>query len=93
MHSWGCEVCVATMGELGSIAIAENEICSFQPAVVDALDTLGAGDSFSAGFLMQWLRQNNSSTRRKLEVCLREGAKLAAQTCMVHGAFGYPTSL
>ena len=93
MRSWGCEVCVATMGELGSIAIAENEICSFQPAVVDALDTLGAGDSFSAGFLMQWLRQNNSSTHRKLEACLREGAKLAAQTCMVHGAFGYPTSL
>ena len=93
MHTWGCKVCVATMGEFGSIAITENEACSFQPEVVDALDTLGAGDSYAAGFLMQWLRQNDSSMHRKLEACLREGAKLAAQTCMVHGAFGYPTSL
>ena len=53
MHTWGCKVCVATMGEFGSIAITENEACSFQPEVVDALDTLGAGDSFAAGFLMQ----------------------------------------
>lgn len=86
MHTWGCKVCVATMGEFGSIAITENEACSFQPEVVDALDTLGAGDSFAAGFLMQWLRQNDSSImHRKLEACLREGGEISSSD--LHGAW------
>ena len=55
------------------------------------MDTLGAGDSFAAGFLMRYLELKTSGACSKpyLRQCMEAGAELSAQTCMVHGAFGF----
>lgn len=67
----GCTV-VVTCGAEGAKARA-NERTMQQPAVpVEPVDAVGAGDSFNAGFLAQYLRD------RPLEVCLRYGVLAGA---------------
>ena len=53
------------------------------PKPVDAIDTLGAGDSFTTAFLLSLL------DGEKIETAMEKGAEFAAKTCMVRGAFGY----
>lgn len=47
-----------------------------------ALDTLGAGDSFAAAFLLSLLDTED------IETSMEAGAQFAADTCMINGAFG-----
>jgi sugar/nucleoside kinase (ribokinase family) len=44
------------MGEKGAIATDGFEYCSSQVFEVPVKDTLGAGDSFAAGFITAWTR-------------------------------------
>ncbi|KXZ17685.1 hypothetical protein AXI59_00095 [Bacillus nakamurai] len=52
-------------------------------AVADIIDTLGAGDSFIAGFLTGFFEHQD------IRHALEEAARTAAKTCGVFGAFGY----
>ena len=58
---------VMKRGERGALARKGREILEALPPKVEAVDTIGAGDSFDAGFLHQFIRG------AKLEECLRFG--------------------
>jgi len=95
----GCTVVIATMGSEGAW-LYDGERTLFQkPQSVDAVDTLGAGDSFAAGFLVNYLHEtlnnegrtnaNPASREDAYRQALLSGSVFAAQSCMVRGAFGY----
>ncbi len=59
----------------------------FQPALpVEPVDTMGAGDSAIAAFMLSYL------AGAEIPHCLETAATFAAQTCRVAGSFGYGVS-
>lgn len=77
MVSNGMKIAVATFGEDGSLAWDGKEFyrCGIYPAKV--VNTVGAGDSFIAGFLYGIL------TKKSVDECLKEGAKISAKVVSV----------
>lgn len=53
------------------------------PDSVDAVDTMGAGDSYITAFLLSFLKKGN------IQDAMAEGSRVAAQSCLVEGSFGY----
>lgn len=79
----GAEVAVATRGRGGALALDHGRL-RFQPSVAThVVDTLGAGDSFIARFLVGYLGGEDRGTT------LAAAAEEAARTCASYGAFGY----
>jgi len=60
-------IVVVKRGPGGALAAAAGKLVSAAPVEVDAVDPVGAGDSFDAGFLYQYLRGAD------LETCLAWG--------------------
>lgn len=89
IHAAGCKTVIATMGGRGVIVWDGEQLLPFQPHLVKAVDTLGAGDSFAAGFLTAWCAQRAEKKQPDLLACMEAGAALSAKTCMVRGAFGH----
>lgn len=85
-HAKGCKVAVATRGSLGAISYDGGRSYSQAPEMVEAVDTLGAGDSFAAAFLVSYLQD------RDIQKAMRTGAGSSAKTCLVNGAFGHGIS-
>lgn len=84
--SKGCRLVMATRGSAGSVAFDGKQYYHQSPRLVDAVDTLGAGDSFAAAFLLAMLEGES------IERAMERGAEFAAKTCMVNGAFGHGIS-
>lgn len=80
--SKGCRLAVVTRGKQGSVVYDGMRFYSHVPTPVDAVDTLGAGDSFAAAFLLSFL------DTEQIETSMEAGARFAAETCMINGAFG-----
>ncbi|MFR8016273.1 MAG: PfkB family carbohydrate kinase [Clostridiaceae bacterium] len=62
--SEGCKIAVATMGKRGSLAFDGKKYYRQIPKPVDAIDTLGAGDSFTTAFLLstfRWRKNRDSN--------------------------------
>lgn len=74
----GMKVAVATFGELGSLAYDGRQFVQFGvvPAA-EVVNTVGAGDSFIAGFLYQYMKGAS------LEACLKQGATVASNVVQV----------
>lgn len=91
IYSLGSKIAVGTLGSKGALLYNGTSFFSQSPKLVDAVDTLGAGDSFITAFLLSYL--GNLSDINNEEQLIREsmqlGAEFAAKTCMVEGAFGY----
>lgn len=87
-HKNGTEIAGITLGEKGAIFSQRGERF-FQPIKPAAkiVDTMGAGDSFIAGFLTRFYDINDMKT------ALDYAADRAANTCSFYGAFGYPHPL
>ena len=83
MASLSCKIVVATRGGLGSMIFDGHEFYMQAPHKVEAVDTLGAGDSFATAFLMAILSGKSVSEAGEA------GAEFASKTCMVNGAFGH----
>lgn len=83
IHSLGTPYVVVTRGSTGVMMSHKGEI--YEKGIVEAnvIDTLGAGDSFIAGFLTSYL--DNQSIQDALEYASHR----ASRTCEVNGAFGY----
>lgn len=96
MHAYGCRIVIATMGSRGAVAFDGTIMQYHRPEAVKPLDTLGAGDAMTAGFLMHFLTEKENApadqrftvTPELLYDCLASGARLAAKCCLVYGAFG-----
>jgi fructoselysine 6-kinase len=77
----GARIAVVTRGALGSIASDGIRLAETGSAPVVALDTLGAGDTFIAGFIEAYLRG------LELGACLAAGRDAAVATCRHLGGF------
>jgi fructoselysine 6-kinase len=77
----GPRAAVATLGEHGSIAFDGHGFTSFGIIPVEVVDTMGAGDSFIAGFL------RGVAHGWDLPNCLRLGAESASETLKYMGAW------
>lgn len=97
----GAGVCLAaaTRGSRGTLLFDGEARRRCAPKLVDAVDTLGAGDSFAAALLVSLGRSLERDGRQMwgradwLASALPEAMELAAEfsakTCLVDGAFGY----
>jgi fructoselysine 6-kinase len=83
----GPSVIVATRGSAGACALQGGTMHMHPIEPVDAVDTLGAGDGFVAGFLLAY------GSGLGIDAALARGAKLAAQVCGFKGAFGHGTPI
>jgi fructoselysine 6-kinase len=87
IHNLGTPFVIITRGSKGVVMSHENKRYSQGIEEAKVIDTLGAGDSFIAGFLTS---QFNGLS---IEDSLKAAAKIAAKTCEVNGAFGYGKQL
>ncbi|RLE54907.1 MAG: hypothetical protein DRJ26_01405 [Candidatus Methanomethylicota archaeon] len=62
----GPQAVIITRGSMGVEVWTEAEKFSISPIKVDVVDTTGAGDSFSAGFI--WALLNGENLRRAVEI-------------------------
>jgi fructoselysine 6-kinase len=81
----GAGLAIVTMGRGGAMALGEGETAWVAARPVSVLDTLGAGDSFAAGFIAA--RLGGAALRE----CLEAGAAAAAAACAHWG--GFPQTL
>lgn len=72
---------IATLGENGSIAFDGEQFYKCGIEAVKVADTMGAGDSYIAGFLYALFQ------RLSIEECMRAGAHSAAVTLSYRGAW------
>lgn len=94
IHQRGCRYVIASRGKNGSVFSDGDHLFTHPAYLVEALDTLGAGDSFLTAFLLsfvEWLEGNHDPSELESAVmaAMDAGSKFSAKTCMVHGAFGH----
>ncbi|WP_426449588.1 fructoselysine 6-kinase [Paenibacillus sp. S-38] len=77
----GAKIAVATLGENGSLAYDGVQFYRCGVEQVNVVDTMGAGDSFIAGFLHARLQG------RPVQECMEAGARTAAKTIGYFGAW------
>ncbi|MNC74191.1 Fructosamine kinase FrlD [compost metagenome] len=77
---------VATRGGDRSIAYDGASFYYQTPELIEAVDTMGAGDSYITAFLMSMIKDGD------IQAAMREGSRLAAKSCMVEGSFGFGAS-
>lgn len=83
VHHLGVKVVGVTRGAAPALFSELGERFEQLPESVQVLDTMGAGDSFIAGFLTSY------HEHREMEKALKQAARSAAITCGCYGAFGY----
>lgn len=82
----GPEVIVITRGAKPAFLLTAKESFYAQPQKINVVDTMGAGDSFIAGFLVDYLSKNN------LQKAAKAACSNAAVTCQLSGGFGHQKS-
>ena len=81
MQGRGPRIAVATLGDKGSLAYDGAAYTSFGIVPCEVVDTMGAGDSYIAGFLKGILEGG------ALAECMRLGAENASATLGYNGAW------
>ena len=79
-QSCGLDVIVMTCGADGALAVSEHEAVRQVGIPTTVVDTVGAGDSFAATFLLGLL------SKRPLDESLRIACEVAAASCAHEGA-------
>lgn len=98
LHERGAGMVIATRGSQGAVLYDGRDFCVQSPQLVEAVDTLGAGDSFATAFLLSWLEavkahgeelaRDADMRARLLKEALVRASEFSAKTCLVYGAFG-----
>ena len=81
LHAQGPEVVIATRGSKGSLVYDGTDFYTYGIVPCEVVDTMGAGDSYIAGFLMAWLE------KQPIQVCMEAGARNSAVTISYSGAW------
>ncbi|MBT2657774.1 fructoselysine 6-kinase [Bacillus sp. ISL-18] len=83
VHQLGTPNIIVTRGSAGSLFSDSKQV--YQQGIVetDVVDTLGAGDTFVAIFLKEYVSHGDT------QVAMEKGAAAAAETCQRYGAFGH----
>lgn len=80
-----------TIGKKGQYLYNKNGIFYGQSKLVDAIDTMGAGDSFLAAFVVaayeKGFRKGMILNKETIEYALDKGSDNARNNCLVNGAF------
>lgn len=84
LQTLGPQMVIITMGGRGSVCIADGTLYRQSIREVNAVDSMGAGDSFAAALLVRYFDTHD------VDAALAFAAERAAHTCTVHGAFGHP---
>ena len=92
----GTELVLITDGSRGQTLWDGEKIYPGKVKRVDAVDTMGAGDSFFTAFVIELMRQGYRRgvrpTSDQYAAAFDFAAGFSAETCMVEGAFGFGTS-
>jgi len=81
IHAKGPKLIIITLGEKGSICYNGKEFLTFGIVPCKLVDSMGAGDSYIAGFLRGILLGS------ELKECMRMGAENASITLKYRGAW------
>lgn len=81
VKSKGPSIVVVTRGEKGSIAYDGNEFTEFGIIECEVVDSMGAGDSYIAGFLLGLLE------KKSIAECMEKGAQSSSETIGYYGAW------
>ena len=87
VRNHGAEWVVITRGAQGALLAGPDGIHEAPAALVQPVDTLGAGDTFIARTLVGLLRQEDPSA------ILNAATEAAAETCLSPGAFGHGVAM
>lgn len=90
-HEKGVRHVLITMGQAGSFVSNGASTVKGDVFPVDPVDTMGAGDAFLTAFLLSlfklgWIK-GRVMPEDALKTALQEGARYAADNCMVKGGF------
>lgn len=83
----GARWSLVTRGIEGALLAGDAGVFEAPAHPVDAIDTLGAGDTYIANVLVGLLDS------RPPETILKEAADAAARTCLMRGAFGHAATM
>lgn len=81
LHAKGPKLVITTLGEQGSVVFDGASFTTFGIISCDVVDTMGAGDSFIAGFLKGTLEGMS------IEECMKAGATNSSVTLEYNGAW------
>ena len=92
LHRRGVVHVLATMGAAGQMLSVQGKIVEKTTQMVEASDTMGAGDSFLAAFLCSlysagW-QKATPMPEQALLAALAAGQQVSARNCMAQGGFG-----
>lgn len=59
LFSYGSRTCIVTLAEKGSLIYNGSELLEIPAYTTDARDPTGAGDTYAAGFMVEYLRSGN----------------------------------
>ncbi|WP_072523751.1 PfkB family carbohydrate kinase [Clostridium sp. Marseille-P3244] len=89
----GVPYVLATMGTRGQILYNGRKYYEGMVRLTEAVDTMGAGDSFFTSFLMSLLksgwRKNMPMEEKAIREAFEYAAEFSAKNCLISGAFGY----
>ncbi len=93
--SLGCRLVLITNGTGGQKLWDGKAIYNGQVKKAEAVDTMGAGDSFFTAFIISLMRngfgKGKVMSKEIYDECFAFASIFSAETCMEHGAFGFGT--
>lgn len=97
INKLGCPYIMMTMGAEGALFYDGQKFYRSFTKPLEVIDTLGAGDAFTAGFLTVYtpglLIKSKDNLDELTEKALENASQLATQVCMRYGAFGMGKNL
>lgn len=84
---FGFKVLVLTRGSLPALFIRNDETVVQKLKPIQVVDTMGAGDSLIASFIVHYTNGMN------IEAAIEKATESAEVTCGIYGGFGYPKKM
>lgn len=77
---------ILTMGENGSLYWDGRKVLKFPAVKVKVVDTIGAGDAFTAGLILRYCLEGKDAFWNEMQLNLAFASRLAAMVCSSRGA-------